>query len=194
MHEHSHSNQRSKTHILARSPPTPLPPPLWPGPLVRFVLCTHIDSLWTGFRMLGRPASFWRSTWWRIRAILGAADRTAAVLYPLPLFFFFQDRDVQRSRPTPATASPCVRCHRPPAAYPPPPATLAAFTHALPHPRHWMCADVHAAIYMFADAAARSAVAVARLAQPRINFFGFYENSTKNQGDGTSGPVVQNLW
>ena len=58
MHEHSHSNQRSKTHILARSPPTPLPPPLWPGPLVRFVLCTHIDSLWTGFSIPGPSSIF----------------------------------------------------------------------------------------------------------------------------------------
>ena len=113
MHEHSHNNQRSKTHILARSPPTPLPPPLRPGPLVRFVLCTHIDSLWTGFRIAG-PSSIFLGV--NLVAHQGDFRRRGphgrSSVPPAGFFFFFQDRDVQRSRPTPATASPCVAAVR----------------------------------------------------------------------------------
>ena len=145
MHEHSHSNQRSKPHILARSPPTLLPPPLWPGPLVRFVLCTHIDSLWTGFR-IARPSSIFLGVNYLV-AHQGDSRRRGPhgrSFLPPTVFFLF-------SRPGRATLASgprdriTVRCRRPPAACPPPPAT-PAFTYGLPHPRHWMYADVHAAI------------------------------------------------
>ena len=114
MHEHSHSNQRSKTHILARSPPTPLPPPLWPGTLVRFVLCSsHIDSLWTGFSIAGPYSSIFLGV--NLVAHQGDSRRRGPhgrSSVPPAGFFFFQDGDVQRSRPTPATASPCVAAVR----------------------------------------------------------------------------------
>ena len=144
MHEHSHSNQRSKTHILARSPPTPLPPPLRPGPLVRFVLCTHIDSPWTGFRIAG-PSSIFLGV--NLAAHQGDSKRCGPhgrSSVPPAGFFLFSRPGCAALASDPRDRI-TVRCRRPPAAYPSPPAT-AAFTHALPHPRHWMCADVHAAI------------------------------------------------
>ena len=194
MHEHSHSNQRSKTHILARSPPTQLPPPLWPGPLVRFVLCTHIDSLWTGFS-IGGPSSIFLGV--NLVAHQGDSRRRGphghSSVPPAGFFSFFKTRTCS------ARGRPPRPHHRalPPSASGPSPAARHSCLYPCSATSSSLdvcgcaCCDICG---LSADAAARSAAAVARLAQPHIKFFGFYENSTKNQGGGTSGPVVQNLW
>ena len=110
---------------------------------------------------------------------------------PAGFFFLFKDRDVQSPRPTPATSSPSVAAVRLRHIPRRPPQLPWSPTSSSLDVCGCACCDIFG---LSADGAARSAAAVARKAQPRINFFGCYENSTNNQGAGTSGSVVQNLW
>ena len=182
----------NRTAISAQKPPSPRDPPLrrchhrcGRDPSSDLLFIPILTRCERGFASLGRPASSWGSNWWRISAIIGAADRTAAVLYPLPDFFSFLKTGMCSASIRPP------RPHRralPPSACGTSPARRSclypwSITSSSLDVCGCACCDICGPS---ADAAARSAAAVARLAQPRINFFGFYENSTKNQGGGTS--------
>ena len=131
-----------------------------------------------------------------IKATIGAADITAAAIVPPTVEFPFLKTGTYNARILPATR-PLRPALLPSASsmYSPAARHNYLYPYVLAHPRHGMCSNVYGAISggSLSDGAAQSsAAAVVRLAQPRMNFFGFYDNPTKNHGGRDSGICGKN--